>query len=157
MIGASRPQDGRVNLDRVDVGGAAAERRGHVVARSGPHHRDIGGGGENAIRQVVVVAHLPAARVVGRPWRREVVHPLVVVARRADYHEPGVAIAQLEQLVGRVDPLPRLLHRPGQDHHRGDGRREPGEQRRGPGHDEQKQRQERHPVPHHGRRPQRAG
>ena len=107
----------------------------------------------------LVVVPLPAQVLAGRDVRvavRQIVHALVVVPGRPHHHQAVLDRGRLEQLVGRIDPLPQRVHRPGQDDDGGErGDRLDDERARTP-HREERETREEEPEPDRRRSPEEA-
>ena len=158
VIQPSETEDCRVDLDRVDPRRSAAQRRRHVVAGPRPDDRHVPRRAVDPVGELVVVP-LPAQVLAGRDVRvavRQVVHALVVVPGRPHHHQAVLDRGRLEQLVGRVDPLPQRVHRPGQDDDGGERGDRLDDERAGTPHREERETREEEPEPDRRRSPEEA-
>ncbi len=112
MVRAPDAGDRGIDLDRLDTLHAGAQRGGDVVARAGADDRGRLRRRADLVRQLVVARVARLLRVRGLRGRREIVDLLVVEPGGADDRETAPPRTALDELIGRVDPVPIDRHRP---------------------------------------------
>ncbi len=156
MVEPAQAQDHGIDLDRVHVLRARAQRRRHVVAGARAQDGHLAGRAVHAVGQLVVEADAMPFLRAGLGLRGEVVDLLVVMAGGADDGEAALSGPMLDDLVGRVDPLPLERDRPGQHDGGHQGRARAGQDHPPVEGLESEEEREEQREPHERRRPQRA-
>ena len=120
MIKRAESHDGGIDLNGIHLQCSGAQGRGHVVACSGTDHGHAAWIRSHAVRELIVTCFLDEVREPRLRLEGEVVHALVVVARRPQHHESVFASAALQHLIRRINPLVSDGNGPTEDRDRGE-------------------------------------